>query len=115
MDSSGEPEAGQAALKEALDRMWIKFLPQIKERVAVLEAAAAAFAANRLSAEEWAAAHGAAHKLAGTLGTFGLDEGTILAREAEVLYADTCGHDPVSAARLIEIASRLRTIIESRM
>jgi len=74
MDSSREPEAGQAALKEALDRNVDQVSAADKGRVAVLEAAAAAFAANRLSAEERAAAHGAAHKLAGTLGTFGLDE-----------------------------------------
>jgi chemotaxis protein histidine kinase CheA len=114
MDSAREPEAGQEVFKRALDHMWIKFLPLINERVDLLKSAAAALAANRLSIEAQAAAHSAAHKLAGALGTFGLDEGTTLAREAEFLYADTTGLDPASAARLIEIASRLGTVIESR-
>ncbi|MGD0734721.1 MAG: Hpt domain-containing protein [Terracidiphilus sp.] len=114
MVSAREPDEGQDAIKEALGRMWNKFLPQTWERVAVLEAAAKAFSGSRLSAEEQAAAQGAAHKLAGALGTFGLDEGTVLAREAEILLSDTRGLDSAGASRLAEIASRLRTLVESR-
>ncbi len=73
----------QPSMKEALDRLWKQFLPQIEERVAALESAATALAADRLSHDQREAAHAAAHKLAGVLGTFGLTKGTILAREAE--------------------------------
>jgi len=41
------------ALHEALSRMWAKFLPEMEERVAILETAAAAFAAEAFSAASW--------------------------------------------------------------
>ena len=44
-----------------------------------------------LTAEQREQASSAAHKLAGVLGTFGLDEGTNLAREAEILYSSGSG------------------------
>ena len=54
----------------------------------------------------------AAHKLAGVLGTFGLTKGTILAREAEMLYSGDA--DPASAPQLAEIAAQLQALIASR-
>jgi HPt (histidine-containing phosphotransfer) domain-containing protein len=112
MDSLHQP--GQNALKQALDRMWIQFLPLMLERVGILETAASAVAADQISPEQREAAHHAAHKLAGALGTFGLSEGTLLAREGESIYFSDA--DPLSpeAGRLAEIAARLRVLIESR-
>jgi HPt (histidine-containing phosphotransfer) domain-containing protein len=103
----------QASMNEALDRLWKQFLPQIEERVAALESAGAALAANRLSRDKREAAHAAAHKLAGILGTFGLTRGTILAREAEVLYSGET--DPEAAPRLTEIAQRLKELVAGRL
>ena len=114
MDMARDPGAGQDALKQALDRMWIQFLPMMLERVAILESAGAAFADRQLPTEQREAAQGAAHKLAGALGTFGLAEGTTLAREAEVLCASDGPQDADSATRLNEIAARIRSLIESR-
>jgi len=94
--------------------MWAKFLPLIEERVGVLESAAAAFAANRLSSEDRQAASAAAHKLAGVLGTFGLTEGTVLARELENLYTGQCDPDSALGARLNSIAAQLHAIVQYR-
>ena len=105
---------GQPALNQALDRMWIQFLPQIKERLAILDAAAAAFAANNLPAEQHEAANSAAHKLAGVLGSFGLPKGTVLARELEIMYSREGGPDPALGQNLFSIAAELRAIIEAR-
>ena len=99
--------APPAELNEALDRLWKQFLPQIEERVDLLEAASEALTAGKLSDERRDAAQAAAHKLAGVLGTFGLTKGTILAREAEMLYAGDDA-DPAAAAQLTDIAARLR-------
>ena len=115
--NAGQGSAGHDALKQALDRLWLQFQPMMRERVAILEASAAG--ANGLSGEEREAAHGAAHKLAGALGTFGLAEGTALAREAEAIYTgDMGGGDrqlaEESVARLSEIAAQLRVMIEGR-
>jgi len=101
-------------LSQTIDRLWLRFRPQILERVAVLEAAAKALAAKTLTASECEAAHGAAHKLAGTLGMFDLSRGTALARELEAAYTleSTPGAD--SAKRLASAAADLRAMIENR-
>lgn len=104
--------APPAELNEALDRLWKQFLPQIEERVDLLEAASEALTAGKLSDERRDAAQAAAHKLAGVLGTFGLTKGTILAREAEMLYAGDA--DPAAAAQLTDIAARLRELVSAR-
>jgi HPt (histidine-containing phosphotransfer) domain-containing protein len=109
MDSSS-----QTALSAALDRMWTQFLPQMQERVDTLDAAAQAFAAGPLSVERQEEAQSAAHKLAGTLGTFGLTRGTVLARELEILYSQQNEPEPDLAERLASTAAELRHLIDSR-
>jgi HPt (histidine-containing phosphotransfer) domain-containing protein len=104
----------QSAMIEALDRMWVRFLPQMQERIDTLDAAAQAFAAGPLSPERQQEAESAAHKLAGVLGTFGLTRGTELARELEILYSRQNDPDPELAARLASIAAEIRTIIAER-
>jgi len=86
----------------------------MQERVAILEAAAATFAAGNFSIKENEEANEAAHKLAGVLGTFGLTRGTVLARELEMMYSREGGPDPALAARLREIAAELRNLVEKR-
>lgn len=108
-----EPLASQ--MSEAMNRLWEKFLPQMEERVSTLENAAARLAAaNALSADEQSRAGAEAHKLAGVLGTFGLKEGTELAREAEVLYSGELQTDPEKSSRLRVIAEELKAMIAGR-
>lgn len=109
MDSIGQP-----GLSEALDRLWVQFLPQLEERVAVLETASVALAQGTLAIKQRGEANAAAHKLAGILGTFGSTRGTILAREAEIIYSGEPEPDPDAAARLAEIAAQLRAIVSNR-
>jgi HPt (histidine-containing phosphotransfer) domain-containing protein len=103
-----------AALTAALDLMWQKYLPLMRERVAILERAAQNFAADNLSIEGHEEASAAAHKLAGVCGTFGLTRGTVLARELEIMYSRQNGPDPELAEKMIAITAELRTMIESR-
>ncbi len=104
----------QDALSQALDALWARFLPLVEERIALLESAAAAFAAGRLSIEERQAAGAAAHKLAGVLGTFGLARGTALARELETMYLSQSPPDSALGASLISITAELRAIVKDR-
>jgi HPt (histidine-containing phosphotransfer) domain-containing protein len=101
-------------MAEALARMWSQFQPQMYGRVAVLEMAAGPLADGTLTDTEREEATGAAHKLAGILGSFGLPEGTNLAREAETLCG--CKSDAAAAAgvRIAEIVALLRNEIGSR-
>lgn len=105
---------GQASISSALDKLWAQFLPQMRERVAIMDAANRALSAGDVSEDQRAAANAAAHKLAGVLGTFGLTKGTVLARKAEILYASDADYDEASIKRLNAIAAQLLGIIESR-
>lgn len=106
------PEA--PAVSAILDQLWVKFLPQMEERVEVLEDAAASLAEDDLTPALWEEAHSAAHKLAGILGTFGLEKGTLLAREAEALLAPGQDFDMTVQHRLAEIAAEIHSLISAR-
>ena len=99
------------AMLEALGRLWTKFLPEIENRMAILESAARSLESGSLSADEREAAHQAAHKLAGVLGTFGLHHGTELARQAEIGFSD---ETPASASELSTWVAELRLLIDQR-
>jgi HPt (histidine-containing phosphotransfer) domain-containing protein len=106
-------ETRQAEMAAAMDALWAKFLPQIEERLAVLETANRALASGELNPAEREAAQAAAHKLAGVLGSFGLTRGTELAREAEGMYAGGAELD-AEAGRLNLIAAELRRLVATR-
>jgi len=115
MESSAQSVAqGDANLSQAIERLWVRFLPEIKERIAVIQAAADALAAGTPTASRRVAAHAAAHKLAGVLGTFGLTRGTELARELEIDFSSEDGPDPASGKKLAAVAAELRALVESR-
>ncbi len=106
--------SAQQSMAAAMDRLWTKYLPETEERVAVLEAANRALADDKLSKHHMDDAQSAAHKLAGVLGTFGLTRGTVLAREAEILYSGVDDLDPASLPRLVEIAQQIKAIVGNR-
>jgi HPt (histidine-containing phosphotransfer) domain-containing protein len=101
-----------ATIADALSRLWARFLPEIEIRVGLVAAAASALAAGELTAEQRVQAHEAAHKLAGSLGTFGLHRGTELARRAELALAE----EPVAAtvAELASWVAELQSLIRDR-
>jgi HPt (histidine-containing phosphotransfer) domain-containing protein len=103
-----------AALTQAIDRLWIRFLPEIRERVATLEGAAKAVAAGNLTSSRREAAKAAAHKLAGVLGTFSLTRGTVLARELELTFSRESSPTLDAGKHLAAIAADLHSMIESR-
>jgi HPt (histidine-containing phosphotransfer) domain-containing protein len=102
----------QPDLTNVLDRMWLRFRPQMEERLTTLEAAAIALTANTLSIEHCSAAASAAHNLAGVLGTFGLAHGTDLARQLEQYYS--ASPTSVSAPQLEAFTAELRALIANR-
>lgn len=103
-----------ADIAAILDMMWARFLPDIRDRVAVLETAAAVFTAHQVSPQQRESAHSAAHKLAGTLGIFGLMHGTEMAREFEQLTATDEALAAATQGQLNSLATEIRIIIESR-
>jgi HPt (histidine-containing phosphotransfer) domain-containing protein len=106
------PPALPASISEGLARLWTKFLPETENRLSLVESAALAIHSGTLSEPERQSAHAAAHKLAGTLGTFGLHRGTDLARQAELAFEAEPGL--ADSAQLTAWVAELRQIIESR-
>ena len=109
MDPSAANTA-QPDLNAALDRLWARFLPEIRERVSIIESAVQSLAAGTLKIEEKEAAASAAHKLAGVLGTFSLQRGTEVSRELELQFTGATGNP----SNLAALAAELRQLIESR-
>ena len=91
----------------ALARIWAKFQPEMEQRVALMDEAAQALAIGNLSEEQRESAYGAAHKLAGSLGLFGMTRGTEIARAMEHLLES----QPVEGEALAEGVRELRTMI----
>lgn len=114
MKSPAKPGAPAEAISQAMDRLWVRFLPEIRDRVAILESAAASVAKRKLAASDREAAKAAAHKLAGVLGTFNLARGTDLARKLEVAYSREAASGLASAKTLAAAAADLRDLIEKR-
>jgi Hpt domain. len=104
----------QPDLAAALNRLWIRFLPEMSERVAILQLAANACAESELSREIREKAHAAAHKLAGTLGTFSLARGTELAREFEKICEVEIECTSEQAALLSSLTQEIASIIDQR-
>ncbi len=103
LTSRMEPEEIQKRMAE----LWAKHLPDIAERVRVLEHACSSLEEGKLSEEERKAASAAAHKLAGALGTFGRTRGTELSREVEGMM-ESGGSD---FGRMRPLVDELRRIV----
>lgn len=70
-------------LQQLLLKLWVTSKATIAERLETIQQAQVQMAANTLKAAGRKDAIDAAHKLAGILGTFGLPQGTELARQVE--------------------------------
>jgi HPt (histidine-containing phosphotransfer) domain-containing protein len=93
-----------AKTESLLAALWLRNRPIFEERVATLERAARSATAGDLPEALGKAALDAAHKLSGSLGMYGYDRGTLIARELELML-DSPEPDP---ARLSAHAAELR-------
>jgi HPt (histidine-containing phosphotransfer) domain-containing protein len=99
-DSADKMEAVLAA-------MWLRIRPLVEERLETLARAAEAATAGTLKEEQREAAADCAHKLAGSLGMYGYDEGTRIARQIELLL----DYATPDATRLSELVVELRRTV----
>jgi DNA-binding response OmpR family regulator len=116
--ASPAPAAPAPAPREnvaaAVGQLWARARGAMLQRVEVLERAARAAADGRLTGALRQQATAEAHRLAGALGTFGVPEGTRLAREAETRFGGGAYLKPADGAALADIALRLRSAVEQR-
>jgi HPt (histidine-containing phosphotransfer) domain-containing protein len=90
-----------------LAKLWIKIQPIVEERLVVLDSAAAAATQGSLPDNLRMEARSSAHKLAGSLGMYGFDEGTRVARELEQMLETGV----LDSARLSGLVAELRASV----
>ncbi len=118
-DSHGDvsPEPGPTPGQDsqgqnAAARVWAQFHDVIFERLAAVEKAATALRRATLTPEVRQKAVLEAHRLAGSLGMFGLEDGTHAARQIEHLLGEQAVLAPEAPHRLVELSATLRRILE---
>lgn len=92
---------------DVLAQIFARFRATMWGRIAVLQEAAGAGLAGGLPAQLRRRAEEEAHKLAGSLGTFGMAEGSRLARDIEWLLQGAGPVEGASAWRLSELVVAL--------
>lgn len=119
--SSGSPGpalalAAGAEVQSPLDRRlaaaWSRAQSGILDRLEVLDHASAALLAGTLGPDLRRQAENEAHKLAGSLGTFGLAAGSRFARDIERFLAARPSSSEVQALRLSELVVALRVEVD---
>ncbi len=102
----------QQHMQAAVAAIWERYKDAIIDRVTVVEQAAAALLEDNLDTELRRQAEREAHKLAGSVGTFGFAIGSRLAREAEQMLRVGATLGPTQARRLMDIVTDLRRALE---
>ncbi len=98
-------KADEAKINHVLAELWRKNLPTLRERLELLDQTAKIAVAGKLSETSRLEALNIAHKLAGSLGMFGYQEGTEVARKMELIFKTPT---PKSLASLPALANDLR-------
>ena len=101
--NGGTPDGGEKT-RLLLADLWRRNRPVIEDRLTILDRAAAS---DPLPGDLRAAALDVSHKLSGSLGMFGFEQGTVIARELELLL-DTPQPD---TSRLADLTKQLRALI----
>jgi diguanylate cyclase (GGDEF)-like protein len=103
------PAEGRAnELAGAVRQAWERFRGTILARVDEVEGAAVALLEGKLDPDRRRLAEREAHKLAGSVGTFGFAQGSRLAREAETLLEGAAPLGMAEALKLSDLAVALR-------
>ncbi|WP_254173825.1 response regulator [Planktothrix pseudagardhii] len=79
------PTDSRQQIREKTAQVWQNFKVKVKEQIAILEQVASTLVERKLTPELQEQALQEAHKLSGSLGLFGLQEGSKVARELEHL------------------------------
>jgi len=109
--SESEIKSIEEKAKIAITQLWARYRPAILDRLSVVEVAAVELLKGSIDGELRRKAEGEAHKLAGSLGTFGFADASREAREIELLL-QSVHLDATQTVRLSELAVNLRTQLE---
>jgi HPt (histidine-containing phosphotransfer) domain-containing protein len=106
--ATGQPPA--ESVEEAFAEVWDRAYPVTVQRIGSIEEAATELAREHPDAARLDAGRSDAQKLAGVLGTFGLDRGTQLARGLEARLQARTG--PAAAREAHRMAMELRSLVD---
>ena len=101
-------------LGKQIDDLWQKHLPLMRSRIETIQRAVDAIRNNRLTQDGRTDAARDAHKLAGSLGTFGLRSGSDAATELERLLLAENSVDSVLIDKILPLFAELRNQVESK-
>lgn len=99
------------AVPSALAEIWERHHAAVQEQVGTIEAAVVALMRDELHDAQRARATREAHKLAGSLGTFGLAAASERSRELELLLGAPEALGPASLPRLSELVVEVRDAV----
>ena len=99
-------------------RGWLNFREKLSEQFELFEQIITDLSTGTMNRERWQQAEASAHRLIGSLGTFGLSQGSEVARQIEQLLQSEIVPEIVSnqraALQLAEWVALLRQIVERR-
>lgn len=98
--SEPETESIEEKTKIAITQLWARYRPVILDRLSVVEGAAVELLKGPIDDELRRKAESEAHKLAGSLGTFGFADASRDAHEIEVLFQST----PLNATQTVRLS-----------
>ncbi|HEY9735773.1 MAG TPA: response regulator [Trichocoleus sp.] len=98
--------------RQAMGGLWQQYQGLLGERLACLQAAAEAVQSSALTTELRRSAAHAAHKLAGVLGMFELDQGTAIARQIETILEAEPSPAEAAEQSLPALVSQLAALME---
>lgn len=98
---------------EFLEKVWNKTKPVTFDRLVSLEQATQALSKNDLTEELRQRAEYEAHKLAGSMGTFGFSQGSLLARQLELIFGLEETSRLSKRSYIEKIVRELREVIEN--
>jgi HPt (histidine-containing phosphotransfer) domain-containing protein len=97
-------------VRAALEKVWLNSRPEAISRLAVLESFIEKLRSGRVDDQCLDVARSAAHRLAGSLGMFGLDEGSSCAGNIEALLCQDSAPDIVLIEDLVH---QLHNLLEA--
>jgi HPt (histidine-containing phosphotransfer) domain-containing protein len=100
-------------LKQKMQVLWQKYLPEMRARLGTVHSAIETLSRRKLSNDLRNAAAHEAHKLAGSLGTFGLQRGSEIALEIEQSFSAHTIFSESEIGRLQELAIQLQREFEN--
>ncbi len=102
----------ESIIADGMERLWKQSQGMITDRLTCIHQALAAAQRNQLDPTIAMNGEAAAHKLVGSLGMFGGDRGSVLAKEVESWFEQARSKSPASVTILEQILIQLRQEID---